>query len=172
MYQRQNLTGYVFIVVIVTIGLFIVAAAVAQTQARGRGQMRDVPFYNAATEVTLAGVVDDVQQIARPREGAAGQMWPCPKGWTGTHLRLKTETGTLPVHVGPSAYLTIKKFTIVKGDKLTVRGSRVQYQGSEMLIAREITKGNEVLILRNAAGFPLWTGFRLGSTPLPGTSGE
>jgi hypothetical protein len=73
------------------------------------------------------------------------------------------------VHVGPSAYLASKNFSIKQGDKLTILGSKVQYQGSDFLIAKEITKGTEVLTLRNSAGFPLWSGFRMGSTPLPST---
>jgi hypothetical protein len=130
---------------------------------RGQGRMMGGPFYNTGTEVTMNGTVDEVQQIT----GASGQTWKCPRGWSGTHLMLKTDSGTLPVHVGPSAYLASKNFSIAKGDKLTIVGSKVQYQGADFLIAKEITRGNEVLTLRNSAGFPLWSGFRMGSTPLP-----
>jgi hypothetical protein len=132
---------------------------------RGQGRMMGGPLYNTATEVTITGTVDDVQQL----NGTAGQTWSCPHGWTGTHLMLKTDAGALAVHVGPSAYLASKNFSIAKGDKLTILGSRIQYQGSDFLIAKEITKGNEVLTLRNSAGFPMWSGFRMGSTPLPTT---
>ena len=134
---------------------------------RGQGRMMGGPFYNTGAEVTINGTVDEVEQITGT--GANGQTWSCPRGWTGTHLMLKTDTGTLPVHVGPSAYLTSKNFSIAKGDKLTILGSKVQYQGSDFLIAKEIIKGSEVLTLRNSAGFPLWSGFRMGSTPLPTT---
>ena len=134
---------------------------------RGQGRMMGGPFYNTGTEVTLNGTVDEVQQITGT--GATGQTWSCPRSWTGTHLMLKTDTGMLAVHVGPSAYLANKNFSIAKGDKLTILGSKVQYQGSDFLIAKEITKGNEVLTLRNSAGFPLWSGFRMDSTPLPTT---
>lgn len=132
---------------------------------RGQGRTMGVPFYNAGTEVTITGTVDEVQQITGT--GPNGQRWSCPRGWTGTHLILKTDGGTLPVHVGPSAYLASKNFSIAKGDKLTILGSKVQFQGSSVLIAKEITKGSEILTLRNSAGFPLWSGFRMGSTPLP-----
>jgi hypothetical protein len=108
---------------------------------RGQGRMMGGPFYNTETEVTITGTVVEVQQL----NGTAGQTWSCPRGWTGTHLMLKTDTGTLAVHVGPSNYLASKNFSIAKGDKLTILGSRVQYQGSDFLIAKEITKGNEVL---------------------------
>lgn len=135
--------------------------------SRGQGRMMGGPFYNIGTEVTINGTVDEVQQITAA--GTTGQMWSCPRGWTGTHLMLKTDAGILPVHVGPSAYLASKDFSIAKGDQLTILGSKVQYQGLDFLIAREITKGSEVLTLRNSAGFPMWSGFRMGSTPLPTT---
>ena len=111
--------------------------------------------YDPTTETTVKGTVEEVKQVA-------GQH-----GWNGTHLMLKTDVGILPVHVGPSAYLAAKNFAIAKGDKLTILGSKVQYQRSDVLVAKRITKGSEVLTLRNSAGFPMWTGFRLGSTPLP-----
>ena len=152
--------------------IFIVTLPSAAQMGGGRGQGRIMagPFYNTGTEVTITGTVDQVQQVTGTRAG--GQAWNCPRGWSGTHLMLNTEAGTLVVHVGPSAYLASKNFSIAKGDRLTIVGSRVQYQGSDFLIAKEITKGSEVLRLRNSAGFPLWSGFRLGSTPLPTTPSE
>lgn len=146
--------------------ILLVSLQSAAQMCGGRGQGRmSGPFYKAGTEVTINGTVDEVQQITGA--GATGGTWSCPHGWTGTHLMLKTDAGMLPVHVGPSAYLASKNFSIAKGDKLTILGSKVQFQGSDFLIAKEITKGSEVLTLRNSAGFPLWSGFRMGSTPLP-----
>ena len=130
-----------------------------------RGQMTGRPFYNTATETTVTGTVHEVQQIAAT--GGNGNTWIGPHSWTGTHLMLKTDTGILPVHVGPSSFLASKNFSISKGDKLTILGSKVQHEGSDFLIAREITKETQVLRLRNSQGFPMWTGFRMGSTPLP-----
>jgi hypothetical protein len=153
---------------LVVMALAAVQAAGQMGGGRGQGRMMGGPFYNTGTEMTITGTVDEVQQINGT--GPAGQTWNCPRGWTGTHVMLKTDTGTLAVHVGPSAYLAGKNFSIAKGDKLTILGSKVQYRGSDFLIAKEITKGSEVLTLRNSAGFPLWSGFRMGSTPLPATS--
>jgi hypothetical protein len=154
-----------FVVVSALILLMGFTVTAQMNGGRGQARMMGGPLYNTGTEVTITGTVDEVQQL----NGTAGQTWSCPRGWTGTHLMLKTDTGALAVHVGPSAYLASKNFSIAKGDKLTILGSRVQYQGSDFLVAKEITKGNEVLTLRNSAGFPMWSGFRMGSTPLPTT---
>lgn len=148
----------------VLVVLISLQSAAQMGRSREQGTMAD-PFYNTASEVTVSGTVDDIQQMMGA--GSASQTWSCPRGWTGTHLMLKTDVGILPVHVGPSAYLAAKNFTVAKGDKLTILGSKVQYQRSDVLVAKRITKGSQVLTLRNSAGFPMWTGFRLGSTPLP-----
>lgn len=148
---------YTFLAIaVVALTSFVVAQMGA-----GRGRMMRGPIYNTATEATVLGTVDDVQQITGQATGPAGAGWArCPGGWTGTHVLLKIETGTVVVHVGPSAYLASKNFTIAKGDSLKVLGSKMQYNGADFLIAKEITKGDQVLTLRDANGFPLWAGFR------------
>jgi DNA/RNA endonuclease YhcR with UshA esterase domain len=102
--------------------------------------------YDPKTEVTVKGTVEDVQEIA----GRNGR--------TGTHLLLKTDSGTLPVHVGPSAYILKNQFSFSKGDEISVLGSKVTIAGKETLLAREITKDGKTLVLRNAQGIPEWAG--------------
>jgi len=123
---------------IVVVGL--AAAAYAQGM-RGGGS------YNPATEATLTGTVDEVKTM--PSSG---------KGGGGVHFMLNTGTGTMTVHVGPASFVSSKNFALAKGDTLTVVGSRVTMEGQAVLIAREIKKGEQVLTLRDAKGFPLWSG--------------
>lgn len=148
--------------------LFLLGVSAAQSGS-GPGQARRMrgPMYNAGTETTVSGTVEDVRQV--PRAGRNG-MPNCP-GCSGVHIVLKTESGGLAVHVGPSAYLESKDFKLAKGDLLTIVGSKVPFQGAEVLIAKEITKGSQVLKLRDSEGFPLWAGFRRGAAP-PAVAGE
>ena len=134
----------------------------------GSGRSMHGPLYDPASETTVKGTVKEVQQLTgKPIPGSSGTMsGTCPRGWSGTHLTLTTDQGTLIVHVGPTAYLTSKNFSIAKGDELTITGSEVQYQGSDFLIAREIIKGGRTLTLRDTKGFPLWSGPHRGS-PMP-----
>lgn len=150
--------------------LFAASSAVAQMGGGpGAGRSMRGPLYNLSTETTLKGTVEEVQQLTAQTAGSNQPMWGnCPRGWTGTHIVLKTDEGALAVHVGPSAFLSQKNFTLAKGDKVTITGSKLQYQGSDFLIAKEITKGDQVLTLRDANGFPLWAGARRGyPTPNP-----
>ena len=41
---------------------------------------------------------------------------------------------------------------------ISVTGSKVEMGGTEVILAREITKGDQVLTLRDPQGFPLWSG--------------
>jgi hypothetical protein len=72
-------------------------------------------------------------------------------------LLLRTETGTIEMKLGPSAFLTEKQVKIQKGDALEVTGSRVTFGESHVVLAREIRKGDTMWTLRDAPGQPLWS---------------
>ena len=157
------------ITVLVAIGT-VAAQSVAQ---RPRGFMHG-PLYDPATEITIKGVVNEVQQLTGKTATSTPQMWAsCPRGWAGTHLSITTDQGTtMIVHVGPAAFLAQNNFALAKGDKLTILGSKVQYVGSEFLIAREITKAGQSLKLRDGEGFPLWSGARRGNPTANSSPGK
>jgi hypothetical protein len=112
----------------------------------GPGAGRRARMYNPATETTVKGTVEEVKTVSGRR------------GWHGIHLMLKTEDKTLDVHLGPEAFLKEKGFSFAKGDELEVLGSRTTYRGGEAIIAREVKKGGETLVLRNEQGIPQWSG--------------
>lgn len=64
------------------------------------------------------------------------------------------------MHVEPSWFPAEKKFTVAKGDRIEIMGSKIKYEGADALIAREVKKRKQVLILRNAQGIPEWSGGR------------
>ena len=117
--------------------------------AQGRpGSGRGVPRYDPSTEVTVKGTVEEVSQKTGPM------------GWGGTHLTLKTDSETLDVHLGPSSFLSKNQFEFAKGDQVEITGSKIEYQGSAALLARELKKDGKTLTLRNAQGIPEWAGSR------------
>jgi DNA/RNA endonuclease YhcR with UshA esterase domain len=134
--------------------LAVLATAIVCTApaayCQGMGQNGGGRFYNPSTETTVTGTIEDVRSVP----GRNG------RGWGGTHLDLKTESGKFDVHLGPSAFLAAKHFTFAKGDQVEVTGSKVTYQGHDAIIAREVTAGGKVLTLRNAQGIPEWSGGR------------
>lgn len=118
----------------------------AQTPPGGPGAPG---MYDVKTEATVKGTVEAVETVT----GMGGGR----QAMGGMHLTLKTDTETLQVHVGPTAYLTEKGVTLAKGDTLEVLGSRVTMGGGPVVIARQITKGDQTWTLRDASGRPLWS---------------
>jgi hypothetical protein len=135
--------------VVIAIALFSLSTLVsAQAAARQDvGRRRGGGNYNTATEVTFNGIVDEVQQIPAPAKGRGG-----------LHLMVRSDAGMQEVHLGPAAYVASKHFELTKGEAIVVTGSRVKLGGQDVVIAREIKKGDQVLTLRNPKGFPLWSG--------------
>ncbi len=113
--------------------------------AQSQAPPAKAPMYDSATEVTVQGTVEAVNQLTG-RRGAAG-----------THLELKTEKETLDVHAGPSWFLTKNGITFAKGDQIEVTGSKVKFGTADTLLAREIAMGDKKVVLRNERGFPLWS---------------
>lgn len=78
----------------------------------------------------------------------------------GVHLLVNTGRETVEVHLAPSWYLEDRDFAIAPEDKITIVGSRMNVDGQQAIVASQIKKGNETLILRDEGGFPLWRGWR------------
>jgi hypothetical protein len=101
------------------------------------------PEYDPKAVVTIKGVVDDIHESKTRGDHP------------GLHLILKTETETVEVHACPVRFMSDLEFVIERGDTLTVEGSRPEAGG--IVVAREITKGQTSLILRDKTGAPAWT---------------
>lgn len=126
----------------------------AFAQRRG-GMGQQMPMYDTKTETTLKGTVEEVKAMTGMMRGR-GRMGMPGMDMEGTHVMLKTDSETIEVHLGPSAFLKEKAIEIAKGDALEIVGSRVKFADSEALLAREIRKGEASWTLRDADGRPRW----------------
>ena len=106
-------------------------------------------MYNPQTVETISGEVVKVEKIT-PMKGMSN----------GIHILVKTDTGEISVHLGPSWYMDKQDTKIAVGDKVEVKGSKVEYSGKPAVIAAEVQKGDEVLKLRDDNGYPAWAGWR------------
>lgn len=122
--------------------LLITLTSIGWAQRGGGARM---PRYNPKTETTLNGTINDIQV-------RAGRY-----GGTGTHLTLKTDSGTIEIHLGPTAYIEKQQFSFAKGDHVEVLGSQVKIGEKDALLAREITKEGKKLVLRDQSGVPRWS---------------
>lgn len=131
------------------LSMSMVIAGLSTTAYAQAGVRQGGGNYNPATETTLTGTVSEVKNVPSRGRGAGG-----------LHLVLSAPSGAIEVHVGPASFVSSKSVTFAKGDALTVIGSKVTMAGQEVVIAREIRKGDQVLTLRDAKGVPVWSGRR------------
>ncbi len=118
-------------------------SAIAQN---GMGGPQGSPRYDPKTELTVKGTVEEVKE------------YPSGGGWhTGQHVTLKTDKGKLDIHLGPTDYWKKHGFELAKGDLIEVIGSKINVDDAEVVLAREVKKGEKVVTLRDAQGVPGWS---------------
>ena len=132
------------------VGLAMLLAVLPTKSQMGPGAGYQSRFYDPAAEVTLHGVI----------QGTQNDPYRC---WRyGVHVTLEADKETYDVRLGPTFFLSENGFSLVKGDKVSVAGSKLSYQGTTVLIAREISKDGKTLTLRDPQGFPAWAGWAMG----------
>ena len=145
----------VFVLMLVLLGACLATGALAQRGPHWRGGGGWGPggsygrLYDPKTVETLKGKVVSLDQIT-PQKGMG----------YGVHLRLQTASETIAVHLGPGWYIEHQDTKIEPSDEVEIKGSRVTFDGKPALIAAEVHKGNEVLLLRDENGIPMWAGWR------------
>jgi hypothetical protein len=108
-------------------------------------------MFNPQTVGSIKGIVETVEQIT-PVSGMS----------YGIRLKVKTETETLSVHLGPAWFIERQDIEIKKGDTIEVKGSKIVFDEAPAIIAAEVKKGDTVLKLRDENGLPVWAGTGMG----------
>lgn len=132
--------------------LFLLLLLAAPTLAQPANRAGE-PRYDPATVETLNGIVRSVDV----QPAASGSNY-------GIHLTVEVGDETVPVHLGPAWYLDHQDEQVTVGDEVVIVGSRISLGGMVVVIAREVRRGEVVLVLRDAAGRPAWRGWRRGAT--------
>jgi hypothetical protein len=112
-------------------------------------------MYDPRSIETISGEVMRVDMIT-PLRGMS----------KGVRILVKSEKGSIAVHLGPAWYLESQdvrirpKVRIMPKDRVEIKGSRITFKGKPAIIAAEVKKGDEVLKLRDESGYPVWSGKR------------
>jgi hypothetical protein len=69
---------------------------------------------------------------------------------------LKTDAGRLEARLGPKPFFEEHDFAISRGDAIAVTGIRFNERGKDIVLANEVHKGGEALVLRGKYGKPAW----------------
>ena len=100
--------------------------------------------YNLTTETKLKGTIEELKIPAKGNEKEAAR------------LVLKSGDSTVDVYLCPRSFLDDMGSTLAKGDEVSITGSKVKQEAGELVLAREVVKGNDTLVLRDDKGKPVW----------------
>jgi hypothetical protein len=101
--------------------------------------------YDPKTVETIGGKVLSIEKTT-----------PAKKRGYWVQLMLQTEKETIAVQLGPAWYIDKQTPRMEANDTITVTGSRLTVDGISAIIAADVTKGNELLKLRDDNGIPVW----------------
>lgn len=105
------------------------------------------PKYDVHTETKMKGTVEEVQL---PPKGSEKEV---------AHLLVKTGTETADVYLCPKSFLDDMGVSFNKGEEVAVTGSKVKRGEADLVLAREVVKGTDTLVLRDDKGKPVWGGY-------------
>ena len=106
--------------------------------------------YNTATVVDFRATVTAIREVSKTDP------------LDGLYLTVKTEINgafkieTFDVYVGPADFVKAFEITFAKGDKIQVIGSKVNVDGVDIVLAREISRQQLTTLLRGKNGEPFW----------------
>jgi hypothetical protein len=103
------------------------------------------PKYDLQTEAKMKGTVEELKLPAKGSERQAA------------HLLVKNGTDMLDVYLCPESFLKDMGFSFSKGDEIALTGSKVKQENGELILAREVVKGTDTLVLRDDKGGPVWS---------------
>jgi hypothetical protein len=110
-----------------------------------KAQEKNRPKYDLTTETKMKGTVEEVKL---PPKGSEKEI---------AHLLVKIGTDTMDVYLCPKSFLDDMGVSFSQGEEIVLTGSRVKQGEADLILAREIVKGTDTLVLRDAKGNPVWS---------------
>jgi hypothetical protein len=102
------------------------------------------PKYDTATEAKFKGTVEDLKL---PPKGKEKEI---------EYLTIKSGTDTFDIYLCPKSYIDDMGVIFAKGDEIAFTGSKIKQGDADMVLAREVVKGTDTLVLRDNKGNPVW----------------
>jgi hypothetical protein len=107
------------------------------------GLAQSPPKYDPAAETKLKGTVEEFKFVP-----ASGK----PTGY----LVVKSGQETVQIFLGPKSFLDDMGASFKLADAVEITGCKVKQDGADLILAREVVKGDDTLTLRFKDGKPAW----------------
>jgi len=126
------------------IPLFLLLCVTPGLSQKAQQDDGSLPKYDLHTETKTKGVVDEVNLLS---VGAREDF---------TELIIKNGDDKIRIYLCPKPFQEEMGISVNKGDQIAVTGSKVKQEGSDMILARELVKGTDTLLLGDDKGNPVW----------------
>lgn len=103
-----------------------------------------LPKYDLHAEMKTKGVIDEVNLLS---VGSRKDF---------TELVIKNNDEKIHIYVCPKPFEEEMGISFSKGDQIAVTGSKVKREAADVILARELVKGEDTLLFRDAKGTPVW----------------
>jgi hypothetical protein len=120
------------------------SAILAVLSCSGSAAQARPPKYDLATETKMKGVVEELKL---PPKGQEKEV---------AHLLMKNGDDMIDVYLCPKSFMDDMGVTFSKGDAIAFTGSKVKQDGADLILARQVVKGQDTLVLRDDKGNPVW----------------
>jgi hypothetical protein len=107
-------------------------------------QPPSAPKYDVQAETKLKGTIEEVKL---PPKGSEQEI---------AYLLVKSGANTVDVYLCPQSFLAEMDVSFNKGDEISLTGSKVKHGEADLMLAREVVRGNETVVLRDEKGNPVW----------------
>lgn len=102
------------------------------------------PKYDTSTEAKFKGTIEDLKL---PPKGSEKEI---------TYITIKSGADTMEIYLCPKSFMDDMGVSFAKGDEIAFTGSKVKTGDADMVLAREVVKGTDTLVLRDDKGNPVW----------------
>ncbi len=106
------------------------------------------PKYDATTETTIKVTVTELKLV--PPTG------PKPIAYLETKSGPDKDKDAVHIFLCPKSFLDQMGIAFKPDEAIEVKGSKVKQDGADLILARELVKGGDTLILRFPDGKPAW----------------
>jgi hypothetical protein len=124
--------------------LLFAASAGAQDSAKRSSP----PKYDRQSETKLKGTV---AEVTLPPKGSEKEI---------AHLLLTSGTESVDIYLCPKAFLDDMGIAFGKGDEIALTGSKIKQGQADLVLAREVVRGSDTIVLRDDKGNPVWNWHR------------
>ena len=126
------------------LSLFLLGCATPGGAQKTQPDQVSAPKYDLQTETKTKGVVEEVRLL------------PLGTRKDFTELIIKSGNDEVYIYLCPKPFQEEMGISFSKGDEVTVTGSKVKQEASEVILARELVKGSDTLLFRDDKGNPVW----------------